>query len=756
MATRTDDFSGTLSNWTPAANSGDWSISGGALVFAPAFARNNNAMLRWSGAAMDSADYTSTITMTKASDSYRGPGPGVRGQPSAISGYSIQAYADAYYLVEVTSGSEATLATYGNPGTTAVTVAAEAEGSTIRMFISGTQRGSVTDTTYSTGVPWISVGDYDSGTVTFDNFTAQDLGAAAITGTLSATLGAVTSSSAGAVAIVGSLSATLGALSLSAAGSLESTAIEGALSATLGAVTLSSAGAVAVDGALSATLGAVTSSAAGALAIEGASTITLGALSFAAIDYGLRFYGNDFGTGTTNIDRVQIPLEVTGTPTAVDVGAADFTYEFWLRCAYADNASSGIGDARESNIFFDRDIWGDPAGHVIGVTRDGVDLVVCFGLAGAGSWTTIYGSTDVGDDAWHHVAIVRTQSTGVVRIYVDGTQDASGTYTTGDISFAGSGGGGGSPNGSDPYIVLGAEKHDADPDVYLSYNGLIDEVRISDSARYTSTFTPPTTLTVDADTVGLWLLDDGTGTTATDSAGSTDGSLLVGGTNSGPAWTVIAQGAVGELAIAATLSATLATLTSNATGDLDIEGALSATLGAATLAAEGVLVAEGTGTLSATLAALSVSAAGAVAIEGVLSTALATVSVTSIGVLAIEGALSTTLAAVTLAAAGDLETGNEGQLSATLGALVVTSLGALAVTGATSATLGALTSSAAGAIAIQGQAAIDLSTLTLTGVGVAVVAAAIAGTVSGVSAVGTIFGLSAAGTLTGTRSTGAI
>lgn len=246
----------------------------------------------------------------------------------------------------------------------------------------------------------------------------------------------------------------------------------------------------------------------------------------------LRFYGTDTST-YPDVDRVRIPLRSGGSPTAVDVGAGDFTYEFWLRCAYADNTSSSIADVRYSNIILDRDIWSNARGHVLGVTRrTGPILAVCFGVAGAGlTWTTQYGTTDVGDGEPHHVALVRRQSTGVIELYVDGALDASGTYSTGDLSYDGSNTGG----QDNDQIVIGTEKHD----VGVGFAGRLDDLRISNNRRYTGAFTPPTApLTVDANTVGLYAFDDAAGTQAQDSASGVHGLLAVGGPASAPQWAV--------------------------------------------------------------------------------------------------------------------------------------------------------------------------------------------------------------------------
>lgn len=309
----------------------------------------------------------------------------------------------------------------------------------------------------------------------------------------------------------------------------------GALSA-IKTVLLSLSGAISPSGAITRQTRKTLSGAVGpAGAIVKRISRTLGGTLTFKGGYCLRFYGN----GTGNIDRVRIPLDTGGVSTPVDVGAGDFTIECWINCLYANNTSASISDARYSNIIIDRDIYGHQRGFVIGVTRrSGPILAACFGVAGASlNWVTQYGTRNVGDGNWHHVALVRRQSTGVIELYVDGALDASGTYTTGDLSY---------PDGYDPgigqnnpYIVLGTEKHD----VGVGYNGYMDELRISDNRRYTAAFTPQTSqFATDANAMGLYHFNETAGTVLRDSAtvsgAPTNGELLVGGSPSGPAWAV--------------------------------------------------------------------------------------------------------------------------------------------------------------------------------------------------------------------------
>lgn len=101
------------------------------------------------------------------------------------------------------------------------------------------------------------------------------------TGTLSVTLGALTSSATGTVAIAGALSKTLGTLTSSATGTV---ALTGALSQTLGALTLAADGTVTSgrSGTLTATLGALTVSATGTVDIAATLGVTLGDLTLSA------------------------------------------------------------------------------------------------------------------------------------------------------------------------------------------------------------------------------------------------------------------------------------------------------------------------------------------------------------------------------------------------------------------------------------------------------------------------------------------
>jgi hypothetical protein len=243
------------------------------------------------------------------------------------------------------------------------------------------------------------------------------------------------------------------------------------------------------------------------------------------------------GTGTGFVDRVEIRVDGPARP--ADVGATDFTIEFWLKARAVDNTATGAGcgegpdshdDWIQGNIVLDRDRYGN-VGRDFGISISSNRVV--FGVADASDdGIAICGTTVVLDDSWHHVAVQRLL-TGEMEIWVDGQLDASGTGASGNVSY---------PNGAsgapkDPFLVVGAEKHDAGPG-FPSFEGRLDELRLSTVRRYTVPFTPATTpFPVDAATAALYHLDGRQRPCVTAIMDETDrspGQCRFGGSPAGP------------------------------------------------------------------------------------------------------------------------------------------------------------------------------------------------------------------------------
>jgi concanavalin A-like lectin/glucanase superfamily protein len=260
--------------------------------------------------------------------------------------------------------------------------------------------------------------------------------------------------------------------------------------------------------------------------------------------YALRFHGN--GVNAPDADRVKIRIDNPPGPPA-DVGATDFTLEFWMKAAAAENGAAAVTCGPNinwiyGNIVFDRDRFNRD--RKFGLSIAGGRFV--FGVSGDGTGDrTICGVTSVLDNGWHHVAVQRRRADGWMWLYVDGRLEAQAAGPGGDVSYPDNSAPGNFCNGpctNDPFLVIGAEKHDAGAQ-YPSYSGFIDEVRLSEILRYPTNgnFAPPTQpFTPDADTAALYHFDEGQGDLIADSSGAPGGPSTgvrnFGGSPAGPEW----------------------------------------------------------------------------------------------------------------------------------------------------------------------------------------------------------------------------
>ncbi len=245
--------------------------------------------------------------------------------------------------------------------------------------------------------------------------------------------------------------------------------------------------------------------------------------------YALQFYGN----GVDDIDRVKVQID---PHVPADV-SGDFTIEFWMKTAATGGSCSSGPDGAgwiSGRIIIDRDVYGNGDHGDYGISL--ANGRICFGVERESSGRTIYGSTNVANGQWRHIAVTRRASDGQMRIFVDGQIDAEGTGPTGDISYRDERATD-YPN-SDPFLVIGAEKHDAGSE-YPSYIGLLDDIRISNVVRYDGAFPRPSAPhAADGNTVVLYRFDEGGGTTIIDSApgGASPGERRVGGSPAGPVY----------------------------------------------------------------------------------------------------------------------------------------------------------------------------------------------------------------------------
>jgi hypothetical protein len=272
-----------------------------------------------------------------------------------------------------------------------------------------------------------------------------------------------------------------------------------------------------------------------AVVVGSLASLALATAVHAAGNFALRFHGNS----APGVDRVRIPL---GPSTPADVGASDFTLEFWLKGLAAENTAPAIecganANWRLGNIVFDRD-------RVTPGGRFGLSVAggrIAFGVSTLTEDITLCSLSEILDDEWHHVAVERRRADGLIAIFVDGLLETQQEGPRGNISFRSVSPGEfcGDPCLTDPFLYMGGDKQGVGP----AFSGGLDEVRISTILRYLGRFEPPaSSFVADAATAALYHFDEGTGTVVVDSSkapdGASHGEILFGGTPPGPEWTL--------------------------------------------------------------------------------------------------------------------------------------------------------------------------------------------------------------------------
>jgi hypothetical protein len=132
-------------------------------------------------------------------------------------------------------------------------------------------------------------------------------------------------------------------------------------------------------------------------------------------------------------------------------------------------------------------------------------------------WRSVQHITPLAANTWYHVA--GTYASGSAQVFVNGV--ASGSASVGTLTQG-------------PQLRIGGLTG------YQYFNGRLDEVRISNVARYTGNFTRPTaSFAPDANTLGLWRFNEGAGQTAADASASGNTATLgsaAGADSADPTW----------------------------------------------------------------------------------------------------------------------------------------------------------------------------------------------------------------------------
>tara|TARA_S200002703_G_scaffold30774_1_gene26787 strand:+ start:3764 stop:5704 length:1941 start_codon:yes stop_codon:yes gene_type:complete len=194
------------------------------------------------------------------------------------------------------------------------------------------------------------------------------------------------------------------------------------------------------------------------------------------------------------IDIVSAPRKVGGGSLRINSAARP---QSRLRYPMTSNYSFTGAWTMEAWVFLDSDSWDTYAQSIFsGVATDPAQEFAFLVRRDNGGSNAIFSwfntendnhdeenGTDMatrGEDAvvdtWFHVALVRDESDAKIRLYINGTLYGS-PITDSDIA-------------NPDYFSLGSHLGN---NYNYDFDGFIDDVRISKSTRYTSSFTPPTT-----------------------------------------------------------------------------------------------------------------------------------------------------------------------------------------------------------------------------------------------------------------------
>ena len=121
------------------------------------------------------------------------------------------------------------------------------------------------------------------------------------------------------------------------------------------------------------------------------------------------------------------------------------------------------------------------------------------------------GTTQISTNQWYHLAI--TYSGGIATMWINGVEEGSQTIgPTIDTSHP---------------LRIGHDTHN----YQYPWKGYIREVRLSSVSRYATTFSPALALQSDSDTIALWNMNEGTGTTIYDASGNGNHGTVNGAAN---------------------------------------------------------------------------------------------------------------------------------------------------------------------------------------------------------------------------------
>jgi hypothetical protein len=192
-----------------------------------------------------------------------------------------------------------------------------------------------------------------------------------------------------------------------------------------------------------------------------------------------------FGSASALFDGAGDRLDVSNTGNPFNLGTGNFTYECFVNI-------TAIGNGDRHAVFYHDD------GCRIEIRRTGANIYPHIYLNNTLADPTdpqITSSQYITTGTWNHIALVRNSNT--LTVYVNGV--SGGTSATLGATLS-----------SQTALYIGNREDNS-----LSLNGYLDEMRISNIARYTANFTPPAVAFVNDANTKLLMHANGTNLSTT-------------------------------------------------------------------------------------------------------------------------------------------------------------------------------------------------------------------------------------------------
>jgi hypothetical protein len=251
--------------------SGDWSIVSNQL--SPGSA-GGTIILRVA-TAMSTNDNFAQVTI--AATTAASQGVWCRGNSNISNGYLWRNDGSTWNLFSVVGGSFSVIGTYSAAAAPGDIAKVQAVGSTIKAYVNGVERVSVTDTGVTTGTG-VGIRSESTSSIKFDSFSAGDV-TSTVTGSASAGFGGLTAAASGVPTVSGTATASFGGLTATASGTPK---VGGIAAFSGGELTGSSTGQRTVIGSATAQFGGLTAGATVPSTITGSVLADFGRLTATA------------------------------------------------------------------------------------------------------------------------------------------------------------------------------------------------------------------------------------------------------------------------------------------------------------------------------------------------------------------------------------------------------------------------------------------------------------------------------------------